>query len=108
MLGARNAVIQFRPSSFRSSVIRASVIIPRSPTHTTRFTPNRSRTFPIADASVEGSAAFPSNTSTATGRPSTSHNSPNTICSLSRFPSRLWPYCASGQHVPSKYADVTS
>ena len=46
MVGARSVVIQRRPSTpCRSARIRAAVSIPRSPTSTTRSSPNRWRIF---------------------------------------------------------------
>jgi hypothetical protein len=89
MSGARSAVIQSRPAGRRSASIRAAVIMPRSPTSTTRLSWKRWRSFSIWAASVVGSAVLPSNTSTATGQPSAAHSRPKTICGLSRCPSRL-------------------
>ena len=69
---------------FDSSRIRASVIMPRSPTSTTRESLKRWRSFLIWDPSVLGSAVFPSNTSTATGHPARLHKSQKTIWFLRR------------------------
>jgi hypothetical protein len=89
MAGARSAVIQSKPSiGLISSRIRASVIMPRSPTSTTRESLKRWRSFSIWAPSVLGSAVFPSNTSIATGHPARLHKRPKTICNLSFFPSR--------------------
>ena len=86
--GPRNALIQSSPAGFTSSRMRASVNIPRSPTNTTFENPKRRRSLSICAPTVAGSAVLPWNTSTATGRPSASHNSPNSICNLPRLPSR--------------------
>ena len=95
----RKAPIQFKPAGFTSSVMRASVSIARSPTSTTRASPKRSLSFSICTPTVIGSTVLPWNTSTATGAPWASHNSPNSICSLERLPSREWPLLASGGRV---------
>ena len=91
-----------------SSRMRAAVSMPRSPTRISRSRPKRCRTFVRAAVTVFGSPVLPSNTSTATGQPSPFVSTPNTICSLSRFPSRECPNLASGQRRPSKYVEVTS
>ena len=54
----------------------ALVTIPRSATTITRVRPNRSFSFSNCDGNVLSSWHSPVNTSTATGRPSVSHNSP--------------------------------
>jgi hypothetical protein len=77
------------PAGLRSDAIRALVIIPRSPTRTTRWRPKRRLSLATWAASVLGSPVSPSNTSTAIGQPSAAHNSPKTICSLPALPSRL-------------------
>src|SRR5215471_5765631 len=74
--GALSAVIQSSPAGFSSSRMRALVIMPRSPTSTTRDRPKRSLSLSICVANVIGSAVLPSNTSTATGQPSAAHNRP--------------------------------
>ena len=89
MAGARSAVIQSSPAGFSSSSILALVIMPRSPTSTTRFSSKRPFSLSICAASVFGSAVSPSNTSTATGQPSAAHSTPKTICGRSGRPSRL-------------------
>jgi hypothetical protein len=63
-------VIQSTPAGCSSSLIRASVIMPRSPTRTTRRKPKRWRSLSIWVLSVLGSAVLPANTSTAIGQPS--------------------------------------
>src|SRR5271155_4409440 len=67
---------QSSPAGFSSSRMRALVIIPRSPTSTTRDKPKCSLSLSICVDSVIGSAVLPSNTSTATGQPSAAHNRP--------------------------------
>ena len=99
--GARSAVIQSAPGRVRSAVIRACVIIPRSPTKVTSVRPKRSRTAAVAAMNAVGSAVLPANTSTATGRPSASARIPYSICGLPRLPSRECPRAASGQAEPS-------
>lgn len=68
----------------------------------------RSFSFSTWEASVEGSAVSPSNTSVATGRPSSSQSRAMIIWSLPRLPSLEYPRLASGHLVPSKYTEVTS
>jgi hypothetical protein len=75
-LQALSAVIQSSPAGISSSRMRALVIMPRSPTSTTRDRPKRCLSLSIWVASVIGSAVLPSNTSTATGPPSAAHNKP--------------------------------
>jgi hypothetical protein len=87
--GARKAVMKLRPAGMMVCSRRAVVIMPRSPISTTRSIPKRCLSLLIWLASVEGSPTLPSNTSTAIGHPSAVHNSPNTICSFPRLPSRL-------------------
>jgi transposase len=53
-------------------------------------------------ATVAGSAVLPSNTSTATGKPSAAHSRPITSCGRSPRLSRLSPWLASGQQRPSR------
>jgi hypothetical protein len=74
--GARNAVIQSRPTDLISLVMRACVIMPRSPTITTRSSRKRCFSFSICVASVIGSAVSPSNTSIAIGQPSGAQSRP--------------------------------
>ena len=69
--------------------MRASVIMPLSPTTTTRSTPKRSRTFLICELKVAESATPPLKTSTATGQPSPLVSSPHSIWGKRLFPSRL-------------------
>ncbi len=77
MAGDLRAVMYSRPGiRDRSSLMRAWVIIPRSPTSTTRVSPKRWRSLSIWVATVVGSPVFPLNTSTATVHPSGSLNSP--------------------------------
>jgi hypothetical protein len=66
----RRHEIQSIPAGSTSSRIRALVNIPRSPTSTTRSSAKRCFNLTIWAASVAGSAVLPSNTSTATGKPS--------------------------------------
>ena len=91
MAGWRRQVIHAMPSSSRRSVIRADVIIPRSPTMIIFSSPNFSRTAATASGKAFGSAVFPGNTRTPTGRPSLSVSSPYSICGLPRLPSREYP-----------------
>ena len=88
--------------------MRAAVSMPRSPTRISRSRPKRWRTFVRTAVSVFGSPVLPSNTSTATGHPAAFVSTPNTICSLSRLPSRECPRLANGHRRPSKYVEVTS
>ena len=74
--GPRNAVIQSRPADLTSSVMRASVIMPRSPTSTTWSRPKRCLSLSICGASVVGSPVLPSKTSMATGQPSGAQSRP--------------------------------
>ena len=76
IVGAFNAVIQSTPSVSESNVMFALVTIPRSATTITRDRPNRSFNFVTCAGSVLSSCSSPVNTSTATGRPSVSHNRP--------------------------------
>jgi hypothetical protein len=96
-------VIQLAPGSWRSAVIRAVVIIPRSPTKVTSVRPNRSRTVVTAAMNAVGSPVLPANTSTPTGRPWGSAMMPYSICGLPRLPSRECPGLASGQAQPSSH-----
>ena len=75
-MGAFSAVIQSTPSVSESSSMFALVTIPRSATTTIRDSPNRSFNFVTCDGKVLSSCSSPVNTSTATGRPSLSHNRP--------------------------------
>src|ERR1019366_5701163 len=84
MAGWRRQVIHAIPSSFRRSLIRAEVIIPRSPTMITFCRENVPRTASTASGNAFGSAVLPANTRTATGRPSLSVSSPYSICGLPR------------------------
>src|ERR1700751_1788130 len=67
--GPRSAVIQSSSAGLRSSLIRALVIIPRSPTRATWASPKRSLSLVTWLARVAGSPVAPLNTSTATGDP---------------------------------------
>ena len=69
-------MIQSRPEDLRSSRILAAVIMPRSPTSTTRLIPKRDFSLSIWDFSVIGSAVLPSNTSIAIGKPSRVQSKP--------------------------------
>ncbi len=60
--------------------MRASVIMPRSPTNVIRFSPKRFCTRSSADPTVWGSDVLPANTSTATGTP----------CGVASRPSSSW------------------
>ena len=79
MAEERRALIQSNPAGSTSSRMCVSVSMPRSPTSTTFESPNRRRSLSICTPTVMASAVSPSNTSTATRRPSRSHNSPNSI-----------------------------
>jgi hypothetical protein len=96
------------PSMPRSSLIRAVVSIPRSPTKISSFIPNLSRTTEIASAQDLESDVFPGNTRTATGLPSASVSSPYSICSVPRLRSREYPRAASSQQCPSTHDDDRS
>src|SRR6516162_1646094 len=74
--GALSAVIQSSPAGFSSLRMRALVIMPRSPTSTTRDRPKSPLSLSICPANVIGSAVLPSKTSTATGQPLAAHNRP--------------------------------
>ena len=73
---ARKAVIQSSPAGTISASRRACVIIPRSPTSTTRPSAKRFLILSIWAASVRGSPVSPSNTSIASGQPSGAHSRP--------------------------------
>src|ERR1017187_6293480 len=77
--GARRAVTQPNPPRSRSSCTRALVIIPRSPTITMSLSLNVSLTAWTMVVNAVGSAVFPGNTRTATGRPAGSVSSPYSI-----------------------------
>ena len=64
-----------QPRRLHASRMRASVNMPRSPTNTTLENPKRCLSLSTCAPTVAGSAVLPWNTSTATGRPSASHNS---------------------------------
>src|SRR6516165_7514454 len=85
-----------------------AVVLPRSPTSTSRFRPKRSRSFLTWSGIVFGSAVLPSHTSTATGQPAALVSSPKTICGLPLLPSRECPGLANSQCRPSKYVEVRS
>jgi hypothetical protein len=68
--------------------MRAEVIMPQSPTITIRRSPKVSLTTVTISVDAAGSAAFPSRTRTATGRPSGSVSSPYSICKVPFLPSR--------------------
>lgn len=90
MAGARSDVTQEDRFAGRMSLrIRALVIIPRSPTRTTRVRPNRGRILATSGATVVGSPVLPSKTFTAIGQPSLLHSRPITIYSFPLFLSRL-------------------
>src|SRR5674476_710651 len=55
-----------------------------------------------------GSAVFPGNTRTATGRPAGSVSSPYSICGSPFLPSREYPRAARGQHRPVAQDDDRS
>ena len=74
--GWRRQVIHAIPSSSRRSLIRAVVIIPRSPTMIIFSRANFCRTALTASGKAFGSAVLPANTRTATGRPSLSVEQP--------------------------------
>ncbi len=68
--GPRSAVIQSSSAGLTSSLIRALVSMPRSPTRATWARPNRCLSFLTWLARVAGSPVAPLNTCTATGIPS--------------------------------------
>jgi hypothetical protein len=70
MAGPRSAVTQSSSAGRRPSLIRALVIIPRSPTTAMWVSPNRCLSLVTWAARVLGSPVAPLNTSTATGIPS--------------------------------------
>ena len=74
--GARNALIQSSCAGRNSSLMRALVSMPRSPTRHTLLSPNRFLILVIWAARVFGSAVLPSNTSIAIGIPAGEHSSP--------------------------------
>jgi len=65
--------------------MRALVIMPRSPTSTSRLSLNRVRTRSTMAMKAVGSAVLPLNTSTAIGRPCGSVSRPYSIWSLPTF-----------------------
>ena len=81
--GALRQLIQSSPAGASSSVIRAEVIMPRSPTSATCESLKRRLSLSICSRIVCGSLVLPSNTSTATGVPSGAHSNPYTICGRS-------------------------
>ena len=97
MAGARRQVSHAIPGISFRALIRALVIIPRSPTMTASVMPNFSRSISTASMKAVGSAVLPGNTRTAAGRPSKSVSSPYSICCLPRLPSRECPDAASSQ-----------
>ena len=74
--GARKAVIQSSPVDLMSSLIRAWVIMPRSPTRTTWSRPKRALSLVTWLVRVVGSAVPPAKTSMATGQPSGAQSRP--------------------------------
>jgi hypothetical protein len=88
--------------------MRALVSIPRSPTRTMSVRPKRARSLSTWVSTVAGSAVLPGNASTATGQPRASVSRPNSIWGRSGRWSRLWPWRASGQWLPSTYVLVRS
>ncbi len=89
--GAR-AVIHPKPapaslSSPRASM-RAEVIMPRSPTNTSRSSPKLARMTSTMSVNAVGSAVSPENTRTATGHPAGSVRMPYSICAS--------PFCDHG------------
>src|SRR4249920_544422 len=92
--GALRQLIQSSPAGASSSVIRAEVIMPRSPTSATCDSLKRRLSLSICLRIVCGSLVLPSNTSTATGVPSGAHSNPYTICG--RSGRRAWPARSSG------------
>ena len=93
--GARSAVIHPKSVavsgsslSLRSASMRAEVIMPRSPTSTSRAMPSVSRITVTISVNATGSAVLPGNTRTATGRPAGSVSTPYSICSQPFLPSR--------------------
>jgi hypothetical protein len=80
MEGARSAVSQPSPPRSLRAVMRAEVIMPRSPTITMFVSPKVSLTVVTAALNAVGSAVLPANTRIATGRPAGSVSSPYSIC----------------------------
>ena len=101
MAGRRRQVIHVMPAILRRSLIRAEVIMPRSPTMIICSMPNVPRTACTASGNVFGSPVLPAKTRTATGRPSRLVSRPYSIWALPRLPSREYPNAASSQCVPS-------
>ncbi len=89
--GALEQVIQLIWPKFRNASIRALVIITRSPTITTSFSPKRSRTLETACTKASGSAVFPLKTSIDIGRPSLSVIRPYSIWVLDDLWSLEYP-----------------
>jgi len=108
MSGAFSAVTHPAPSKARRSAIRVLVIIPRSPTNTSSFSPKSLRTLPTAVVNAIASAVLPGKRSIPTGRPSGSVSNPYSICARPRLPSREYPNAASSQHEPSTHEDDRS
>ena len=68
--------------------MRAPVIMPRSPTSTSRWMPSLSLITCTIWVNALGSSVLPANTRPATGRPSGSVSTPYSICSQPFLPSR--------------------
>ncbi|VBA60846.1 hypothetical protein LAUMK191_05691 [Mycobacterium attenuatum] len=88
MEGARSAVSQPIPPRSLRAVMRAEVIMPRSPTITMLVSPKRSLIVVTAARNAVGSAVLPVNTRIATGRPAGSVSNPYSICGQPFLPSR--------------------
>ncbi len=106
--GWRRQVIHAIPSIFFRSLIRAVVIMPRSPTITMVASPNVSRTAVTAAGNAAGSEVFPGNTRIATGCPSGPVSSPYSTWARPRLPSREYPRAASSHLVPSTHEEDRS
>ena len=86
--GARRQVNHPRSPTSRSAVMRAEVIMPRSPTMVRRSSAKRFRMVSTIAMKALGSAVLPLKTSMATGRPSLSVKSPYSIWAMPRRLSR--------------------
>ena len=89
--GARKAVIQSSPAGFRSCSIRALVIMPRSPTRTTRDNLNRAFNLSTCAASVAGIGGVAFEHFHRHRAAVAAHSKPNTICSLSVLAVAIMP-----------------
>ena len=86
--GARSAVTHPKPPVSLSTATRAEVIMPRSPTKTTRLSPKRALVASTISTKPFGSEVLPGKTSIVTGRPSLVVTTPYSTWRLARLPSR--------------------